>query len=205
MRPDVVGLQEVDRNARRSGEVDQAQYLGEKLGMHAAFGKFMDLDGGQYGMAVLSRHPIEKVRELALPEGNEPRIALACQIQPPDRDPFWVVNVHFDWVGDDEFRFAQASRLAEHLAELDRCVLLGDFNDVSGSRTLKLLSEGAFAASKPQDDRFTFSSTDPEREIDFIYCFPSDGWQVRHCRVLDAPRTSDHRPVLAVLEMVNGE
>ena len=198
--PDIVGLQEVDLNARRSGQIDQAKYLGEQLGLNSAFGKFMDFQGGQYGMAMLSRHPIEEVREIALPEGNEPRIALACKIQIPDDEPLWVVNVHFDWIADDTVRFEQASRLAEHLADLDRYLLLGDFNDVAGSRTLDLLSATGLPETRPPHDRFTFSATNPAREIDFIYCFPGGAWQVNRYRVIPAPLTSDHRPVLAVLE-----
>src|SRR5918993_1700126 len=42
LRPDMIGLQEVDDRARRSGGVAQAEYLGKALGMHHAFGRFMD-------------------------------------------------------------------------------------------------------------------------------------------------------------------
>lgn len=58
LAPDIVGLQEVDREAERSGKVDEARVLGESLGVHHAFGRFMDFQGGAYGMGVLSRFPI---------------------------------------------------------------------------------------------------------------------------------------------------
>jgi endonuclease/exonuclease/phosphatase family metal-dependent hydrolase len=59
-KPEVVTLQEVDQECTRSGSVDQAAELGRLLKMEHRFGKFMDFQGGEYGMAVLSRFPIEK-------------------------------------------------------------------------------------------------------------------------------------------------
>jgi endonuclease/exonuclease/phosphatase family metal-dependent hydrolase len=63
-RPDIVGLQEVDDRATRSGGVPQAERLGELLGMGHAFGKFMDYQGGAYGMAILTRYPIVSSRSI---------------------------------------------------------------------------------------------------------------------------------------------
>src|SRR5688572_14688453 len=39
-KPDLVALQEVDRNAERSGRVDQAARIAERTGMHHAFAPF---------------------------------------------------------------------------------------------------------------------------------------------------------------------
>ena len=58
VNPDLVALQEVDKFCKRSGQRDLARELGEMLGMQHRFGKFMDYQGGEYGMAVLSRFPI---------------------------------------------------------------------------------------------------------------------------------------------------
>ena len=131
LRPDFVGLQEVDDRATRSGSVPEAERLGQMLGMEHAFGKFMDFQGGGYGLAVLSRFPIVRSSSLRLPEGNEPRVALVAEVRLPDETMMAVVNVHFDWVQDDRFRFAQAEVLAKFLDTLTMSyVLLGDFNDV---------------------------------------------------------------------------
>jgi endonuclease/exonuclease/phosphatase family metal-dependent hydrolase len=201
LRPDVVGLQEVDDRVTRSGRVPEAQQLGESLEMQHAFGKFMDYQGGAYGMAILSRHPIVRSTPVALPEGNEPRVALAAELRLPDGSPLAVVNVHFDWVRDDAFRFAQAQALAAYLDSLTvPYILLGDFNDVPASRTLALFHRRATEAAKPDADRLTFSSTRPEKEIDFIFFSPAAAFRVREVRVIDERVASDHRPVLAVLE-----
>jgi endonuclease/exonuclease/phosphatase family metal-dependent hydrolase len=201
LEPDIVGLQEVDDRAKRSGGVPQAERLGELLKMHHAFGRFMAYQGGGYGMAILSRHPIVNSREVPLPEGNEPRVALSVETRLPDDTLVTVVNVHFDWVRDDGFRFAQAETLTEYLHALETpVILLGDFNDLPESRTLALFRSRFGEAAKPEDDRFTFPATDPRREIDYIFFSPITAWKAREVRVIDERIASDHRPVLAVLE-----
>ena len=203
LAPDIVGLQEVDDRAKRSGGVAQAERLGELLGMHHAFGRFMDFQGGGYGMAILTRHPIVATNPMRLTDGHEPRIALSVETRLPGGALVTVVNVHFDWVRDDSFRFAQAEALAAHLDRLATpYILVGDFNDVPGSRTLELFRSRAVEAAKPEGDRFTFSATEPQREIDFIFFAPKDYWRAREVRVVDERMASDHRPVLAVLERV---
>lgn len=205
LQPDIVGLQEVDDLATRSGGVPQAERLGQSLGMHHAFGRFMDFQGGAYGMAILSRHPIVATESVRLPDGNEPRVALAVEVQLPSNRRLTIVNVHFDWVGDDKFRFAQASALTRYLDALKTpYVLLGDFNDEPDSRTLALFKTRAAEAKKPATDRFTFSSTEPNKEIDFIFTAPAAAWRHGEVRVITEPLVSDHRPVLAVLTLSPG-
>lgn len=200
-RPDVIGLQEVDDRAERSGKVPQAAQLGTSLGLHHAFGRFMDFQGGAYGMAILTRFPIEATQEVRLPEGNEPRVALSVRVRLPDESLLTIVNVHFDWVRDDTFRYAQATALTKHLDALKTpWILLGDFNDVPASRTLALFRERAGEAAKPEADRFTFSATEPSREIDYIFFAPAAAWHAREVKVIDERLASDHRPVVAVLE-----
>jgi endonuclease/exonuclease/phosphatase family metal-dependent hydrolase len=200
LAPDIVGLQEVDDLVERSGRVSEATRLGQSLDLHHAFGRFMDYQGGMYGLAILSRHPIAATRSIQLPVGNEPRVALAVDIALSDSRSITVVNVHFDWVRDDGFRFAQAQRLAGYLDGLTRpYILLGDFNDVPGSRTLALFERRATLARKPDDNRFTFPAPQPAREIDFIFHAPAAAFSTREVRVIDERVASDHRPVLAVL------
>ncbi len=196
LEADFIGLQEVDYRATRSGEVNQAAELGSQLGMHAAFGKFMDFQGGQYGMAILSKHPVINVHSVELPRGNEPRIALAIEARLPGGDSLMVVNVHFDWVRDDRFRFAQAQALTTFLDELSiPYILLGDFNDQRESRTLQLFFERAIEAVKPESATYTFPSIEPRTEIDFIFVSPPSRWKFRETTVIDEQLASDHRPV----------
>src|SRR5690606_31050870 len=95
-----------------------------------------------------------------LTEGKEPRVALAIEIGQPGVSTLTIINVHFDWVGDDGFRYTQASEVARYLDDIrNPYILAGDFNDQPGSRTLDLFQARAKEAVKPRDQRFTFSST----------------------------------------------
>jgi len=200
LQPDFVGLQEVDLVCSRSGKTNQINDLAEMTSMHPGFGSFMKYQGGHYGMAILSRYPLRNVESLRLPGGNEPRVALLAEAQLPNGSSVLLVNVHFDWVRDDKYRFAQASLLAEHLATVKTpFILLGDFNDDPDSRTLALFDKLSLRTQKPKEDRFTIPSDKPSREIDFIFCAPAKSWQVGRVEVITEPVASDHRPVVAEL------
>ena len=85
LAPDIVLLQEVDRGTKRSGNVDQLKALTDATRYEGAFGRSLDYDGGQYGIAALSRHgfvfqetvplPVEPVQQRA-GGSHEPRVAL---------------------------------------------------------------------------------------------------------------------------------
>jgi len=200
LKPDIVGLQEVDQGTQRAQGVAQASELGRALGIRSAFGAFMAYDGGHYGMGILSKLPLKNVRSLRLPEGNEPRIALYAEATLEGGGVLAIVNVHFDWVDDDGFRFAQATYLADVLRKLEMpYILLGDFNDQPGSRTISLFRSLATEVPKPAADHFTFSSDKPVKEIDFIFVSPRESWTFTSARVVDEPMASDHRPLLAEL------
>jgi len=198
----IVALQEVDRGVARSGSIDQPDSLGTLLGLAHAFGAFFPYQGGEYGLAILSRYPVHRTTTLRLPDGNEPRVALLVEVELPSGTRVTAVNVHFDWVADDTFRYAQVEALAAVLDTLaGPVILLGDFNDVPGSRTLQRWANRFAVAEKPFDDRFTFSSVAPEKEIDHILLGPHERWQHAASRVVREPLTSDHRPVVAVVQL----
>ncbi len=200
LAPDLIALQEVDQNVARSGVVDQAAELGRALGMQHAFGSFLDLQGGRYGMAILSRLPIRAQRVLELPPGNEPRIALLVEVETPGGAAVSLVGVHFNWVADDTLRYAQAQTLCTYLDALTTpYVVVGDFNDLPGSRTLALFDARATPATKPDGARDTYPADAPKKEIDFVYAAPRERWRIGEVRVVDERMASDHRPVLAVL------
>ncbi len=195
---DIIAIQEVDQHASRSGDVDQAAWLADKLGMHAAFGGFMDFQGGHYGLAILSRYPIEDQQVWRLPDGHEPRVALAIQMRPSGWQPVTVVGVHFDWVDDDRFRHAQATETIRRIKSLETpWVVLGDFNDTLESRTMRdFQAVGAIAPAKPGSPG-TFPSDEPRKTIDFIMAGPRGDWTLGSAEVVEETMASDHRPVRA--------
>jgi endonuclease/exonuclease/phosphatase family metal-dependent hydrolase len=198
LEPDLVALQEVDRLVERTGFVDQAAVLGELTGLTPAFGDFMPYQDGDYGMAVLSRWPVVSVTNHRLPDGDEPRSALAVRVRSPVSErELEFVGIHLYRTADE--RLAQAQRLAEHLDSTAVPVILaGDFNSEPDSEVVGFLSRTWRFIDKG-DDRFTFSSFAPEKEIDFVAYRPTDAFSVAGQRLLDEPVASDHRPVFVEL------
>lgn len=202
---DLVGLQEIDRRTNRSGGVDQIAELGRLLGFYSAYGAFMEYDGGQYGLGVLSRFPIVASRSVPIPDRKEPRVALLATIELPSGGQVCLADIHFDCIEDDAERYCQALIVASELKKLDSpCLLMGDFNDEPETRTLEVFRSFMLEAKKPSDARMTFPSDAPEREIDFMFVSPPSRWVVRSVEVLADSMTSDHRPILADLTLLDG-
>jgi endonuclease/exonuclease/phosphatase family metal-dependent hydrolase len=202
LEPDVVLLQEVDSCTRRTDGIDQAQALAELTGLrHHAFGRFMDYDGGAYGMAILSAAPILALENHVLPQGAEPRSALAARIQPTPSAPEIVfVGIHL--YRTEAERFAQANVLVDLFAEEAAPVLLvGDFNSEPGDAVMRLLGTHWKLPAKPSDDRLTWPADEPRREIDHVMYRPEERIGVIEYRVIDERVASDHRPVLLTVAL----
>ena len=207
LEPDVVTLQEIDSVTARTGLEDQATRLGELTGMQAMFGGFMDYRGGRYGMAILSRYPVVEWENYRLPDGAEPRSALAARVellrpgygQAPQ---LVVVGVHL--YANAEERLAQAERLVELFADEEAPVVLaGDFNSIPDSKVIRHLEDaGGWQRPAKEGQAFTFPSELPDREIDFIMFRPGNRFTVREHRVIPETLASDHRPVLLELELL---
>jgi endonuclease/exonuclease/phosphatase family metal-dependent hydrolase len=197
--PDVVALQEVDSCVTRTEGVDQATVLASLTGMHSVFGHFMDYQGGRYGMALLSRLPIVESTSHRLPDGEEPRTALAVTLRLPDGDEdVVVIGIHF--YRSEEERLAQARRLIEiYKTETSPVILAGDFNSTRSSPVMDLIGQ-QWSIPDKGNAHFTFPADGPEREIDFIAFRPADRFTVVASRVIPDMVASDHRPVLLVIE-----
>lgn len=213
VNPDIVALQEVDRKARRSGGFDQAVELARATGMHMVFGKAsvregIDKDGGDYGVAILSRFPIQRSQNRQLPytRGFELRAVLEVEfdwpLQSGKRIPIRFFDTHFDNASEPD-RIASA-KLVNQLAVANESIptiLGGDLNARPGTPPLQILSEQwTFAgAGKGMP---TFPASAPRHEIDYVLYRPARLWKVIEASVVDAPEASDHRPVKVVLEYV---
>lgn len=204
--PDVVALQEVDRNTRRSGGVDQAKELARLTGLEPLFEKNIEFDGGEYGNAVLSRVPYRRHRNHALPrfDEGEQRGLLEIELQwPTESDTLRFLATHLDHRKPDGERLASA-RVIETLlhARPDGPTLLaGDLNARPDSSVLNLF-RASWSSAAPREGSFTFPADKPIRQIDYVLLNPAARWKVIEHRVLDEPVASDHRPLLAVLELV---
>jgi endonuclease/exonuclease/phosphatase family metal-dependent hydrolase len=213
-QPDLVALQEVDQGAARTDGVDQAAVLGELTGMTPVYGAFMDLEGGSYGMALLTRW--ELVRTIYVPL---PGACQACSCNPfpcPEGRSSVVLVVRSPQTGrqvvlagvhlyqTEPERLAQAEALAAALqAEQAPVILAGDFNSRRGTAVMDGLSPSWQILDKigPPD---TFPAPAPDREIDFVLLRRDAVVEVIDHRVLEETLASDHRPILAELRLLGG-
>ena len=202
--PDLVALQEVDRNVERTGQVDQPAELARLTKMNVIFGENISLQGGQYGNAILSRFPILDHQNQALPnlDDGEQRGVLEAEVQlPGNHSRLLFMATHLDHRRDDKERIASARATNERIEDRPDTVALlaGDLNDVPGSRTLVELGNHWIRANEAISP--TTPVDEPTRQIDYILLRPADRWRVIQTRVLDEAIASDHRAIFAVLQL----
>lgn len=193
VKPDVVALQEVDKQTGRASGIDQAKHLGELTGMKSVFGQAMPYSGGQYGEAILSRFPMTDVKTHPLPfkSGYEPRAMIAAKILPNNGLPELIfAGTHLCHQSED-LRIDQAKEINRQLpAAGDTPVILtGDMNARQGSDAMNTFLNKRW-----------IDATKKVSRIDYILIRPNDPWRVVEVKKIDEPVASDHDPVLAVLE-----
>jgi endonuclease/exonuclease/phosphatase family metal-dependent hydrolase len=141
----VVGLQEVDRNKKRTGNVNTARLMAEELGMYYAWAapppppsKDKEPKEEETGVAILSAYPLTDVKRLVLPypgPGGRRRAAIGATVRIGERS-VRVYSVHAELRTSNEKRLAQFRAVLEDLAAADharveRAVVLGDFNTLT--------------------------------------------------------------------------
>ncbi len=198
--PDVVALQEVDRRTERSGAVDQAGELGRLTGLKAVFGRAIDHQGGQYGNAVLSRLPVLGSTMHSLP-GAEPRALLEVRLEAFSQEILFFAT-HLDATRPEDYRKAAGEQIVKITVARGQtsAILAGDLNTVPERATLPVLAS-AWTIAGGEQERPTVPVENPKRQIDWILFRPAERWRTVEVRVLDEEMASDHRPILAVLEL----
>lgn len=205
--PDIVALQEVDNNISRSGKVDQAAELGRLSGMHHVFGKAIGLEGGEYGIAILSKFPVQSIDRIELPneQGGEQRVLLTAKLNPGGGLPAFVfADTHLEWQENTELaaqiRIDQASTVRDYLKDRAPYILAGDMNSLPDTDPLQILKSDA------EDATSSIGMTHEEDgKIDYILFDKKSGWNLVRSEAIPEDTASDHYPVLSVLEWAEPE
>lgn len=158
--PDILILQEVDRNSLRSGYIDQTQYLLDNTPLnYGAYASqhqvdFLPTDGMghvDFGNAILSRWPISDATRIALPLVESypayykylylKRHVLTAKIDLPWNDSFYAVNTHLEAFSEGNAKLNQIDKLHSVLSDLTEqgfdWVAAGDLNSLpKGSERL---------------------------------------------------------------------
>jgi endonuclease/exonuclease/phosphatase family metal-dependent hydrolase len=207
---DIVLLQEVDRRTQRAGGADHLAELERLTGMHAAFGKSLDYQGGDYGIALLSRWPLDTVQRVPLavhpPQARsenryEPRIGLYARITTP-LGPLHVLNTHVDPAGEPTYRHQEMIGLLAFarrtVPPTERFILSGDLNARDDTAELAALTFSLTDAWQRCGDGgagHTFPASAPDRRIDYVLM---RGLSCTRAEVVST-QASDHRPLLVTI------
>lgn len=170
---DLILLQELDLNARRTHRVDVAREISRKLQMNYIFGReFQELTQGSrrspayHGQATLSRWPLSNSRIIRFERqsnfwrprwfrpGIEPfqgriggRLALVSDVNIAGRT-IATYNLHLESKGDDALRYSQLEEALHDARRYDwdtPILLAGDFNlDLSGEQAAASMSRAQF-------------------------------------------------------------
>lgn len=212
--PDIVALQELDVGRARTGMVDQAHEIAQRLEMAFHFHPAMRVEEELYGDAILTTYPERLVQAAPLPGYGRPQL-----IEP--RGALWVavdiggvevqiINTHLGLIPREQQ--AQATALAgpqwlQHPLCKPPTILLGDFNATAASqvyRTLtRRLSDARQFAPPPRQPTSTFPSAMPVLRIDHVFISPEIVITSAFAPYDSLTRAaSDHLPLVIDFELV---
>jgi endonuclease/exonuclease/phosphatase family metal-dependent hydrolase len=196
---DVVALQEVDFALRRSGYVNQAQWLAERLSMHAIIGGTRRQ--GRYGNALLTRWATTFVMNHNLTVRPHPgRACLEAHLTTP-KGALRCYVTHLGLVPQE--RIAQVERLTREIIATngshEPALLMGDFNTVSRSRVSRLLRRRFTDAFKIAGNgrAATFHARLRGVRVDYIYAAALTPIAAHVVATRSSAKASDHLPLVA--------
>ena len=203
-KPDLVGLQEVDRGVQRTQRIDEIVELSKLTRMDYAFAFNLPYQGGQYGVAILSRFPIRATEHRLYKNLREAerRGFIRAEVKIDGRLVHFATT-HLDYQHDDG-RLFEAQQMLAFLSNVKGpLIVVGDFNDTPAGGTYKLMSglfDDAWGDSRGGDDGFSYPADKPAKRIDYIFARRSDGIRTRRAWIVQT-LASDHIPVVADLEL----
>jgi len=197
--PDIVGLIEVDTGSVRSGLINQAEYIAERLGHYTAYEcKYGSASFNQQlpivrkqGNAILAAPRVTGERFHYFPTGIK-RLIIEMEL-----DDVCIFLVHLS------LKYRHRQEQLRHLHDLilnarKPVVVAGDFNTFSGTNELFLFMRATGLRSANVAGLVSFPARVPRFELDFVLV--SREIDVIDFQIPDV-RYSDHRPVICDLRI----
>ncbi|MEO6811886.1 MAG: endonuclease/exonuclease/phosphatase family protein [Isosphaeraceae bacterium] len=200
-KPDLICLQEVDRNVRRSGYHDQPTRLADAFHADGRLYQFnVHVRRGGYGNLLLTRWPVRSHHHVSLRQRQrKPRGAQLAVVETPE-GPLHLVNWHLG-LAERERRW-QVEHLLKHplfreAADLPT-LIVGDTNDWRETLALGPFAEHGFQQATVPRSRFrSFPAYLAMSSLDKV--FTRGDVLVHHAQVVRtraAKAASDHLPVV---------
>lgn len=201
--PDILALNEVRMKTRDVGDTEQAKVLAENLHMHFYFAKAIDYNGGEYGIALLSKFPIVRAEGIpvpSLPEEKrevryEDRVLLKAHLSVNGKNVIAFVS-HFG-LSNAERESATALFEREISKTKDPSIFMGDLNMKPDDLLIQKIKQHLRDLSE-NESFLTHHTLTLEARIDYI--FASDHFA---CEKIFSPysTSSDHLPIVADVKM----
>ncbi len=199
--PDVIGLQEVDHFVHRTGNVDQAKVLADRFGYQEIFAGAIDRGGGAYGIALLTRLPIESASRIDLQATGtyEPRVAIDARVCVGPQ-ALRVVTTHADVIAATANVATLASRIAGGVGR--GLIFMGDLNEgPTGGGPKSMVRTGMVDVIGLKAEGITFWPN--KSRIDYLFVDPPLREHVVSAAI-DQNKASDHYPVYADFDFSSG-
>lgn len=215
-KPDMVSLNEIYGEGPAFGnQVDAIKMLLQKKTgkkWYAAFGKNLEISNGHYGNAIFSSYPILKQENRWLdriPDSNEQRGCLKTQVKIGTKPVnFFTTHLAYQGNATTERSYSVATIMDWMKESHGYNFLAGDMNALHGEaamQTIKTSCLDSWAVShKSPEKGFSFSATQPEIRIDYIFSKDTSTLSVSTCYVPGdklVELASDHRPVVAAFRL----
>ncbi|MHB0989127.1 MAG: endonuclease/exonuclease/phosphatase family protein [Bellilinea sp.] len=185
LQPDLVGLQESDVARFSGGNADLVRTLANGLNMYAYYGP--KTVTGTFGIALLSRYPLENPQTFFMYSVGEQTAAISAQVT-VDNVPYHILVTH---LGNDG-PIIQQQQVLQELAGKQNVIAMGDFNFRPATEqyalTTQVLDNAWVLAGSPLT-----AELDPERLIDHVFVSP--GTKVKSAEYIVSP-VSDHPGLL---------
>lgn len=199
VKPDLVALQEVDKNAQRTGVIDIPKELSKRTGLKAYFVKHRDFQGGEYGNAILSRFPVKDIDVVEGYKSTPNGITIPFARVRLNKQTDIIFNcTHLSTRPED--RKAQAKQLMDYQEKMTDTpiIITGDLNAEPHHEEIKMLLGRFVEADKSLANTFS-TRTGLKKKIDYILYPRNDQWEVLETKVICRSDASDHCAFFAVL------
>lgn len=201
--PDIVFLQEVDKNTGRNKNYDdQAEVIAKQLGMNVQFFPARPQGVGFYGVAILTKYKIEdaKLHLLPKPENLEQRVMGTVIIKLTAKERIVAAVTHLQH-NSQENRLDQIKEVVSILKNEKRPVVLGaDFNElITTTDFFNVFDKEFIRTCIDYNCPYTFPAANPRSTIDYLAFKPSLAFSVSSHNTINETYASDHLPVISLL------
>lgn len=192
---DVIALQEVDTGRLTSFAVDDAYYLGRRLGMNVAYLSTIE---HLTGIALLYKGPLVATDAALLTSSQEQTGIVHAPLRPGEG----LLHAYGIWLGlEDEDTLRQITEALTFIGDSHPVTFGGDFNAELGSPVTDAVQANAFedpfAQLGIEPAPGTDPAVDPVKRIDFVWL---RGLTARQAWVPEST-ASDHRMVVTEIQL----